>query len=328
MQPVRSTLVVPNRSNYVSTVSELIDENRVFHDTYVSVRLENGFRNFIYPDYLQRNMSNRYAVHVLNDIMFNLPSDVQSVLLDKISGFQSWVTAKMYCTDAAVELYAHKVLTNLNVAHPHNKATEAFLRHKYKELVGSSTRDELDNFLVEYKKENNPLPKTTFWSHLLMQKVTYVASITFKIISFPLAMLVGFSVLNCVLNCGVKISYIVLDYALTLTVLRIIGVSVSIFAASLLISFTKLMNYNFIKFPVITIVGLTIFFVKIIEIIRDLPTLIAYCFSQAFRKVLLSVADTMGVHSAFYARIRRSCDLKDAENLFVHQVMQLKVKAG
>ncbi len=326
MQPVHSTLVVPNRSNYVNIVSELIDENRVFHDTHVSVRFKNGFKDFIYPDYLQRNMTNRYAVQVLNDVMFKLPGDVQSVLLDKISGFQSWITAKMYCTDSAIELYAQKVLKNLNVFHLRNKATETFLRHKFKQLVASSTRDELDKLLIEYKKENNPLQKTAFWLHLLIQKVTFVASIALKIVAIPLALIFSVSFVCC---AGVIFNNVMLyvNKKITLLAAEIIAVSALIFGAALLISFTRLMKYNFIKVPVNVLISAVLPIFIILEKFHNLPDKIGYYLYELFQKVSLSVADTMGGHSAFYARMRRSCDLKDAENLFVHQVKQLRVQA-
>ncbi|MBA3603285.1 MAG: hypothetical protein H0W50_06525 [Parachlamydiaceae bacterium] len=326
MQPISLNLTVPDRSNFVGVASWAIDEKSMLNN---NVQQEN-YKNLKNPEVVS------YST-LLNNVRLLIP-DCQSLILKETSGFQSWITAKMYCDDSAVEMYARKVLKDLNISHPLKKATEVFLRHKFNHLVQNSPKRDVDSILQEYYKENNPLEKTATKYQAIAQKVTSFAAIVLTIVGIPLALYGGYRLWACahqVINfVKAEIVPIVVNKIINYTPLVVIRLATkiydwrfTIFVTAFVARFTRLNNYSFIRIPLNALSELA-YPSKVINRLYWLPSDIAIFSYNKIRNAASASANFVGEKSGIYARIQRSCDLKDAENLFVHQIMHLKVQAG
>ncbi len=327
MQPIRLNLTVPDRSNFVEVASWAIDEKSMLNNNVQQV----NYKNLQNPEVILYSS-------LLNNVRLLIP-DLQSLILRDTPGFQSWVTAKMYCSDSGVEMYAQKVLKDLNISHPHNHATEVFLRHKFNHLVQNSPKEDVDSILQEYHKENNPLEKTATKYQAIAQKVTSIAAIVLTIVGIPLALYGAYRLWACahlVLNyVKAEIIPILVNKIVNYTPLVVIRLATkiydwrfTIFLTAFVASFTRLNNYSFIRIPLNAISELAYLPAKIYNKLSALPFSIAIFAYSKIRNAASVSANFVGEKSGIYARIQRSCDLKDAENLFVHQIMHLKVQAG
>jgi hypothetical protein len=346
MEP--TSFIVPNRGSFVDATAALIDQNTNY-DQNITIRSDPDLLNNIpakirsIPRDAFQAVSNGYSLSMMHDIMQILPVDTQSVTLEKLekTSFQSWITTKMYCHDDAVELYANRALEKLNVVHLPNQATETFLRHKFTQLVKNSDKSAVDKLLVEYHKEENPLEKTASKYKATAAKVGSVARFALIVVAVPVGIYTAYhswavahqvldyakaNILPVIVNKIVKNTPLVIIhlgntlYDWKLTILF------ATFTTQLLVTFTRLNNYSFIRIPVEYSFKAVVFVVDIPGKISRLPFEIAqFVFFKVFY-VAKTGADIVGEKSGIYAQIERNFQLKDAENLFVHQVMQLKVQ--
>ena len=119
MEPMPNlSLNVPACSAFVFASAEQIDGYEDLE--LITTRSDNGMLRYNLGGRIQKGVSNLETSTMLKDVMFELPSELQSEVLEKTLNFKSWMLTKMYCSNEGIELFAQRALNKLNINHKHN----------------------------------------------------------------------------------------------------------------------------------------------------------------------------------------------------------------
>lgn len=336
MQP--GTLTAPAPSNYVNHVTAVIDKKMTNNQQIAALGSIICAVPMSNSKSIDSDLSNKDVVSyevVLKNI-YRLNSDCQAVILKSTPGFQSWLTGKMYCKDEAIKQYSISVLKELNLSYLFNDPTEVLLRHVFKELTLNSNIEEIDELLGLSRTEEEVVSKSKSYLQLVAEKVISFASAVLSIITIPIAIYSAYLLWS---NAHGLIQYAKIEY-LPILVNKLINYTPvmmiriankiydwkwTIYLTALVVSISSLNNYRFIRIPIYVLNEFAQLPYRITQKILSLPFAIALKSYEYVHSTSKKTAHLMRQGSNFIESLRLSRELKQAEILFVNQVMKLKV---
>lgn len=348
-------LITPIRSEFVSHVASLLDSKAtdeteeikkifsiVCQPTMVDAPgpIENKLTQIID---LSGNAVSKKALLLYETLLKNINTikidDIQGHLLKQSLGLNNWITCKIYCREQAVDQYARLVLNTLGISWYFSNPTEVLLSHIFRVLVRNSTAVEQQTLLEKYRPEETILIKTQSYSQIAFEKTAFVGSYLILALSIPTSLYAGYKVYNLshyFLKKG-QFEYLPrsANFLINNVPSKVIRTTSNVaawfynlqpvfFFAALIVNYTSLSNYSIIQIPINSINYIIRLPAKIIEKIKDIPL-------YAFGKIINYVLDT-GTHaystlqngSTWSEKFRSAYELRRAEKIWVHQVMNLK----
>lgn len=339
--PSNPIYVVPERSSYVSYVSTFIDQKMVTNQKVASLasHICSLPQNKIQIDTNQSSFISNKDV-LLYDILLknvsNLNADLQSKILPQTPGFQAWITAKMYCKDEAVRQYSNLVLKELKIPYLIGDPTEILLRHVFKELTLNSNKAEISKLLEESRTQNTILPQAKSRIIMFVEKVSSLASTILSFAAIPLALYGGYRIWSGIWKVieYVKVNHlpVLVNKIINHVPAPIIRIATkiydwrfTIFITSIIVKFTRLNNYRVVRVGTKILSEIAYLPITISQKICELPFKTAYYSYNKIREATAGTIHGMRLGSGFIESWRIANELNEAENVWVDQVMNLKM---
>lgn len=337
-----SNLYVPERSNFLNHVASSIDfkaekkpNGKIASLMQRMFRLPEN-RQVQNDDHFNMSPVENLKYHILLSNLHKSPRDIQQIIMSQAKGFECWLTMKSYCQDEAIDHYAKKTLVDLNKKYYFGNPIEILIRHTFRELVLNSNIKQINSLIEQFNKEESIINNAKTKFQIICEKVIHCVANIFRIGGILVGIYVGLNIffreealtnflevkcfpivankiVNYVHPKMIKVTSQILDKAFYATILYIVC------------GYTRLNQYPLLMRS-INLIEKVVNFPRRFSFILRQPLAMAYVVYQKITKTTNTASHLMKQGVSQLEGFRLQQQLQSAENLFVKQIMNLKVK--
>jgi hypothetical protein len=320
-------LVAPEISSYVNTICSLIDEK---NNTQLNEKeIKNDKKEIQKTDLLRYKTTIGY-LHAFN-------ADVQSVILAKIQSVKTWVKAKIYCSDEAINLYVSQKLIEAGKNFYLGNATKILLSQQFWKLIEKCEDYEIEQLLTEHRKEADFVWQSSSHIQRGIGLIGRIIAFSLDYLGILAGLYVGFRTYRFIgkgidahkveiLHRSTAIFINVLPAKLFSLAFKIYDLRYSRFIFSLILRFTPLYRSNYVK-TVADIFCRAIYFSRTLSTkLFEVKIKLAYNAYKLIRYGSYQTSQSVSKQASWLENRRRDWELRYAEKLWVDQVMNLKAR--